>query len=68
MSKDTIQFGLIILGQCIALFIGIWKIGKWTESINKAVTELHNHIEDDLEKFKEINNKLNELAIKIAEG
>lgn len=68
MSKDTIQFGLIILGQCITLLLAVWKIGQWTNSVNSAVKLLSTHIAEDTEKFKIIDNKFYHLEIEIAKS
>lgn len=67
MSKETFQFGLLILGQIIAILIASWKIGKWTESVNAAMKLLTSHVEDDQKKFRDLYDKYNTLAIKVAE-
>lgn len=60
--KDLLYF----IGELAVAIVAIWKIGKWTESVNSAVTSINAHIASDNLKFTDLYEKHNKLRVKVA--
>lgn len=67
MSSAAIAIVIAIVGQTIAMVIGIAKVGGWVRSVNNALLLLDSHVVSDKLVHDGLKAEVSDLRVQLAE-